>query len=202
MAAPRRRTAQRWWRVPVLGRAPRRRAELVLAASAAVALGLGVGTGAGVDRMTHRDDVGQVVDGRTTALVPVTITLPTALGPWVPASSAAVRELRETWTGPVELDGVWGQLTPGSVMVTVLTAEAGTHGGVDQFGRSVPQDEPAPWADGRDHASGARVLEGVRELVLVTQTSTGDLVIVSVSGPQDAFESGELVEAFRTLRVE
>lgn len=186
----------------MLGRAPRRRAELALALSAVVALGLGVGAGAGVDRISHHDEVEQVLVGRATELGPVTVTLPTALGPWVPASSAAASELRTTWTGPVALDGVWGQLTPGSVMVTVLTAAAGSHGGVAQFERSVPQDEPAVWAGDREHAAGARVVDGVRELVLVTQTTAGDLVILSVSGPEDAFTSGELAEAFRTLRVE
>lgn len=201
MAAPRRWTVQRWWRAPVLARAPRRRAELALALSAAVALALGTGAGVAVDAMTG-SDAGPTVTGTVAELGPVTMTVPADLGPWVAVSDDAARDLRASWTGPVELDGVWGRLAPGSVMVTVLTAAAGAHGGVEQFERSVPQDGPAEWSGSQAHASGSRVVDGVRELVLVTQTDEGDLVILSVSGPQSAFASGELAEAFRTARVE
>lgn len=201
MAAPRRRTVQRWWRAPVLGRVPRRRVQLVLALSAVAALATGVGAGVAVDMIVGESAAEPAVAGTPTELGPVTITLPSELGPWVPASDSAAAELRETWTGPVELDGVWGELTPSSVMVTVLTAAAGTHGGVDQFGESVPQD-PVTWSGDTAHAAGSRVADGVRELVLVTETGAGDLVILSVSGPEESFASGELTEAFRTATVE
>lgn len=201
MAAPRRRTAQRWWHAPVLGRVPRRRAELALAVSAAVALALGTGAGAAVEALADAPAT-IAVPGSAVELGPVRITLPEELGPWATTSPDAVRELRAGWTGPVEIDGVWGRLAPGSVVVTVLTAGPGAHGGLEQFRASVPQDDPVEWAGRRDHASGARVSGEDRELVLVTETEAGDLVILSVSGPADAFESGQLTEAFRTATVQ
>ena len=201
MAAPRRRTAHRWWRTPVLRRVPRRGAEVVLALAAATALALGTGAGVAVDALTVDRPDDPVLAGVATELGPVTITLPEAQGPWVAVSDDAVAALRESWTGPVDLVGVWGRLAPESLVVTVLTAEAGSHGGVDQFASSVPDGPAAEWADDREHASGSRVVDGVRELVLVTETSDGALVVLSVSGPQAAFGSGELAEAFRTADV-
>lgn len=185
----------------MLRRAPRRRAEVVLALAAVVALALGTGAGAAVEALADDPPAGPGVTGVATELGPVTITLPESLGPWVAASDDAVAGLRASWTGPVELDGVWGRLASGSLVVTVLTAEAGSHGGVDQFADSVPDGPAADWADDREHASGSRVVDGVRELVLVTETGEGALVILSVSGPQAAFGSGELAEAFRTADV-
>lgn len=186
----------------MLRRVPRRRAELLLALTAVLAVALGTGAGAAVEALAGDDPVaGPPVTGTPTSLGPVTITLPDGLGPWVAASDDAAGELRASWTGPVELDGVWGRLAPGSVVVTVLTAEAGTHGGVDQFAASVPDGGAAAWAGGREHASGSRVVDGVRELVLVTVAGDGALVVLSVSGPQAAFASGELTEAFRTADV-
>lgn len=186
----------------MLGSFPRRRADVLLGLCAVVALVLGVGAGAAVDTLAGEAPERVVVTGTATAVGPVTMTLPAALGPWVPASTEAAQEVRASWQGPVELDGVWGVLAPGSVVVTVLTAAAGTHGGVAQVEGSVPDDEPAPWAGGREHASGTRVTGDVHELVLVTETGTGELVILSVAGPEEAFASGELAEAFRTARVE
>ena len=44
---------------------------------------------------------------------------------------------------------------------------------------------------------------GIRELMLVALDVEEDLLlIVGVSGPERAFASGTLVEAFRTLEVE
>ncbi|KGM15100.1 hypothetical protein N867_12050 [Actinotalea fermentans ATCC 43279 = JCM 9966 = DSM 3133] len=165
-----------------------------------MALALGTGAGAAVEALAA-EPAGVAVPGSPVELGPVTITLPEELGPWSTTSPDAVRELRAGWTGPVELDGVWGRLAPGSVVVTVLTAEAGAHGGVEQFRASVPQDDAVDWTGGREHASGARVSGDDRELVLVTETEAGDLVVLSVSGPEDAFESGQLTQAFRTATV-
>lgn len=202
MAPPRRRSTRAWWRTPVLRSAPRRRVELALAATTAVALGLGTGAGAAVEALTTDAGTSDAppVAGTATELGPVTITLPDELGPWTPASDAAAAELRAAWTGAVELDGVWGVLAPGSVVVTVLTAEAGSHGGVAQFEDSVPAGE-AVWSGDREHASGSRTVDDLRELVLVVEAEGGDLVVLSVSGPRSAFASGSLAEAFRTARI-
>lgn len=186
----------------MLGSFPRRRADVLLGLCAVVALVLGVGAGAAVDTLAGEAPERVVVTGTATAVGPVTMTLPAALGPWVPASTEAAQEVRASWQGPVELDGVWGVLAPGSVVVTVLTAAAGTHGGVAQVEGSVPDDEPAPWAGRVPHASGAAEADGQREMVLVVETDDGDLVVLSVCGPVEAFDSGSLAEAFRTARVE
>lgn len=202
MAAPRRRAARAWWRAPVLRSAPRRRAEAILGVTAAAALVLGTGAGAAVEALT--DDAATAADGEVaqlTELGPVTIALPDDVGPWAPAPAAAAAELRESWDGPVEIDGVWGALAPGSLVVTVLTAEAGSHGGVAQFEGSVPGEDDALWAGDGEHAAGSRTADDLRELVLVVESGDGDLVVLSVSGPPDAFASGSLAEAFRTAQV-
>lgn len=187
----------------MLRRAPRRRAELLLGLTAAAALVLGTGAGAAVQALTADAAQGgtTATGSRPTELGPVTIALPDDLGPWTPTSAAAAAELRESWSGAVEIDGVWGSLAPGSVVVTVLTAQAGSHGGVAQFEGSVPDADEALWAGDREHASGGRTVEDLRELVLVVESGDGDLVVLSVSGPLDAFASGSLEDAFRTAQV-
>lgn len=201
MAPSRRRSTRAWWRTPLLRAAPRRRAELVLALTTAVALGLGTGAAAAVAALTDADDsAGVEADGTVTELGPVEISLPDDVGPWTPASDEAAAALRAAWAGPVDLDGVWGVLAPGSVVVTVLTAEAGSHGGVAQFEGSVPAGE-ALWSGDREHASGSRTVDDLRELVLVVEADDGDLVVLSVSGPASAFDSGTLTEAFRTAEI-
>lgn len=200
MAAPRRRVARVWWRAPVLRRASRRRAELLLLAAALAALVVGSGAGLAV-RAVGSADGG--APAHLTTLGPVSLDLPAALGPWSTVTDAEAQDLLDrTALGRVEINGIWGALAPGSLVVTVLTAQAGTHGGVDQFRESVPTQDPAEWSGGREHASGAQVRAGVREMVLVTEAGDGDLVILSVSGPPDAFASGALTEVFRSARVE
>ena len=49
---------------------------------------------------------------------------------------------------------------------------------------------------------GERVVDGVRELMLAVESDAGDLVILSVSAPQDSFDSGTLLDAFRTARLD
>lgn len=182
----------------MLRRASRRRAELALVVVALVALVLGSGAGAAVRAVTA-DDAPPVV-GERVELGPVALVLPAALGPWDVVSEAEAADLRPG-TGALVVDGVWGALAPGSVVVTVLRVAEGDHGGLGQVEGSVPRDEPAVWAGGREHAAGATQADGERELVLVVETGDGDLVILSVCGPVAAFGSGELAEAFRTARV-
>ena len=79
-----------------------------------------------------------------------------------------------------------------------MTAEAGTHGGLTAVGASIPSVPGVDWDGAQRHVAGAVVGDGVRELLLVLEAPGGDLVIVSVSGPPEAFDSGTLQEAFRT----
>jgi len=164
--------------------------------TALVAIVLGSGTAAAVRgaRVAEEPEV------ETTSLGPVAIHLPDDAGPWRLASEEAARAIREAHAGPVEIDGVWGALGDDGVVVTVLEAAPGTHGGIEQFRPSVPEGE-AEWSGHRAHAAGAAVVDGVRELVLVVEAPDGALVVLSVCGPEDAFASGSLAEAFRTARV-
>lgn len=192
MAAPRRRGARPWWRAPVLQRATRRGADVVLALSAAVALACGTGAAATVDALTTPQAPSVAVPTRAAELGPVTIDLPADVGPWTRASDTALAALRQG-----EVDDAWGMVAPGSVVVTVLVT--GDHGGVAEV--DLPGEDPALWAGERAHTAGLRVTGEVRELVLVAESGDGALVVLSVSGPPEAFASGSLAEAFRTARV-
>lgn len=199
MAAPRRRVARAWWRAPVLRRASRRRAEVLLLVAALGAVALGSGAGLAV-RTLGADDPSP---GLQTVLGPVSLPLPAELGPWTTVTDAQAAELLDGATlGPVDITGVWGALAPGDLVVTVLGVAAGSHGGVDQFRASVPSAEQVEWSGRAVHAAGAQVTAGTRELVLVAEASDGDLVILSVSGPVRAFSSGALDAAFRAARVD
>lgn len=199
MAAPRSRHGEkrRWWRAPVLARLPRRAASLALACIAALALVLGSAAGAGVRSVT---DTTEPVE--RTAVGPLLIHLPDDLGPWleVPASSFEAVRGSDNLGGAV-IDGAWGVMAPGPVVVSVLSATAGTHGGVASVRASIPEGD-LEWDGDREYAAGELVADGVRELMLAVESDEGALVIVSVSGPEDAFASGALLEAFRTARLD
>lgn len=162
-----------------------------------VGLALGSGAGAAVHALTA-EEAPPALHGRLTELGPVSIVLPADHAPW---ETVAEGGAAATAASPdTEVEGVWGALAPGSVVVTVLRL-AGP-GGADLAVASVPDDEPAPWAGRVPHASGAAEADGQREMVLVVETDDGDLVVLSVCGPVEAFDSGSLAEAFRTARVE
>jgi len=95
----------------------------------------------------------------------------------------------------------WGDVAPGPVVVTVFTAAAGSHGGLDSVAATIPRDEDVTWSGRAARAVGVEVTDGVRDLMLAVETSDGDLVILSVSAPVAAFDSGTLQESFRTARV-
>lgn len=213
MAASPRRVVRAWWRAPAFRRASRRRADVLLVLTTVAALLLGSGAGALVRAAGVPGGPGGTTvagsDGTAVDLGPVTLDLPGSLGPWstrVPTAGSAgpggsVAEASVDVPG-VEVDGVWGALAPGGLVVTVLTVRAGTHGGVEQYGASVPTDAEARWSGGREHASGSGTRDGVREDVLVVEASDGALVVLSVAGPTEAFASGELAAAFAAARVD
>lgn len=187
---------RRWWRTPVLCRLSRRTANLALAAAAGLAMVAGSAAGAAVQSVT---DSPQVAHAR---LGPVRIHLPDDVGPWSTVPESSFDRVRGSDdVGGAVIDGAWGAMAPGAVVVTVLTADDGTHGGVASVRDSIPESDEVTWASGRDHAAGEVVDGGVRELMLAVECE-GDLVILSVSGPEDAFDSGSLLEAFRTALVD
>jgi hypothetical protein len=151
--------------------------------------------------------VASLVDARPelemTALGPMSIHLPEDVGPWekVPTSVFGALSGSAALGGAV-IDGAWGMRAPGAVVITVFTAAGGTHAGVESVRASVPDDEDADWAGDAEHIAGGTVSDGVRELMLVVEASDGDLVIMSLSAPVSAFESGTLEDAFRTSQVE
>lgn len=181
----------------MLRRAHRRRVEALLALVAVISLGLGAGAVAAV--RTIATPAAEPVE--LTDLGPVRIHLPDDAGPWVLASTEETEAIRDAGRGPLEIDAVWGALGSRGVAVTVLSAAAGTHPGVEALRASVPSQEAAEWAGDRAHAAGAEVIDHVRELVLVVEAEDGDLVILSVCGPTTAFRSGSLVEAFRMAQL-
>lgn len=190
--------AQRWWRAPMLGGLPRRRALLAMAVAGVLALLLGSAAGAGLRAATHH-----APRVERTAVGPLHIHLPEDLGPWTSVSASSFDSIRGSDAlGGAVIDGAWGEMAPGAVLVTVLTAASGTHGGVDAVRDSIPSADGIAWDGNRDHATGQQVSGGVRELMLAVEADDGDLVIVSVSAPEEAFESGTLLEAFRTARVD
>ena len=171
----------------------------MLLAATAFAFAVGSGVGSTVRAVTADPPA----RAELTELGPVRIHLPAEAGPWtmVPAESFdAVRE--GDGIGGATIDGAWGAVAPGAVVVTVLAADAGTHGGVASVRESVPESDDVTWSGSEDHVAGEQVADGVRELILAAVSDSGDLVILSVSAPEDAFGSGALYEAFRTARVE
>lgn len=130
---------------------------------------------------------------------PMLIHLPADLGPWTTAPSDSFDAVRGS--DSLVIDGAWGAMAPGPVVVTVLTAKEGTHGGVAAIAESMPDAGDVEWDGRQDHAVGTDVADGVRELMLAVESDDGDLVILSVSGPVSAFDSGTLEEAFRTSRL-
>jgi|GEM_PF-2716563 len=198
MAAPRSRhgTKRRWWRAPVLRRLTRRGASLALTGIAVLAMVLGSAAGAGVRSVTVPTD-----ELPRTEVGPLLIHLPEDAGPWTEVPTSRFESVRGSDSlGGAVIDGAWGVTAPGPVVVTVLTAAAGTHGGVASVRASIPPGDVG-WDGSRDHAAGEVVADGVRELMLAVESDDGDLVILSVSAPEDAFASGSLLEAFRTARL-
>ena len=184
---------RRWWWASVLGRSTRRQARLTLVAVAALSFALGSGAAALVGTRDKQPLV------EMTALGPILIHLPDDLGPWsaVPGSNFDPVRGSDALRGAV-IDGAWGVVAPTAVVVTVMTTKAGTHGGLTAVGASIPSVPGVQWDGAQRHVAGVVVGDGVRELLLVLEVPGGELVIVSVSGPLEAFDSGTLQEAFRT----
>lgn len=191
------RVLRRWWR-----RRSRLQARAGMAAVATVALLCGVGFGALV-LPGGRPGPAPTAAPEGTPLGPVTVVLPEDLGPWVAVPAARMEEVREAASGGgLVLDGAWGAVAPGDVVVTVMTAPAGAHAGVASVtgpfsaGRLDP-----PWPGPAPHRAGVHVADGVREGVLALEAPDGHLVILSVSGPSDALDAAVAGATLRTVRV-
>lgn len=184
--------ATRWHRLT------RGQARVVLAGAAVVAMAAGFGSAA---LAVGTGDTEEPVAGGS-RLGPVRIDLPDELGPWSAAPTGGLESLRGSQAlSGTPVDGAWGRVAPDALVVTVLTADAGQHGGLTGVTGPFDRDSQIDWDGRRPHLAGAATTGGIRELVLVTQTDEGDLVLLSVSGPVEAFASGALEEAFRTARV-
>jgi hypothetical protein len=190
---------RRWWRAPAMPRLRRRTATLVLLAVGCAAFGIGSEVGSAVRAL--RADRSVAVD--LTELGPVRVHLPEDVGPWTMVPQESFDDVGQgDGIGGATIDGAWGAVAPGAVVVTVLSAEAGRHGGIASVRDSVPTSEEITWSGNEDHVAGMQVADGVRELILAAVSDSGDLVILSVSAPQDAFASGTLDEAFRTAQLD
>ncbi|WP_250448437.1 hypothetical protein [Actinotalea sp. C106] len=189
-----------WWR----GRT-RSQARVVLGALALVALTAGVGAAGLISREPDgalRAGIGEPHPG-STEVGPVSLVLPEALGPWAHVPDDRMDALRSTGAGQgMALDGAWGRVAPGGLLLTVLSVEAGSHRGVD--GLAGPYEAgtvEVAWRGSASHRTGSRAADGVREIALAVEHPDGYLLLLSVSGPQGAFMSGELQEALSTVRV-
>lgn len=175
----------------------RRQANLALVLVGVLSLALGGGAAAVVQSIAFAPD-----EVQRTALGPVQIHLPDDVGPWSTVPGSSFDDLRAGGApGGMMIDSAWGAVAPGLVVVTVFTAAAGSHGGLDSVAATIPRDEDVTWSGRAAHAIGVEVTDGVRDLMLAVETSDGDLVILSVSAPVAAFDSGTLQESFRTARV-
>lgn len=200
----RRRAAGRWWRRRSLAQA-----RLGLALVAVLGLLCGVGFGA---VLLPGGPVGGAAGGPpgeewdesdATPFGPVGLVLPEGLGPWVPVPAARMDEVRvAASTGSLVLDGAWGAVAPDDVLLTVMTAPAGAHGGVASVtgpfdaGRLDP-----PWPGDVPHRAGTHVVDGVREGVLALEAPDAHLVILSLSGPTDVLDAATVTRTLRTVRL-
>ncbi|WP_232229720.1 hypothetical protein, partial [Cellulomonas bogoriensis] len=184
-----------------------RQAEGVLLLMATVAFVAGMALTAAVmddsPQDTGRAGAGAPLPG-STALGPVSLVLPADLGPWAPVPEERLVALREGVAGDgPDLDGVWGWVAPDGVLVTVLTAAAGAHSGVDHVEGPFAPDQriDVPWRGGARHVAGSEVVDGVRVVVLAAELQDGTLAVISVSGPDAALEPGRLREVLGTVRL-
>ncbi len=190
-------TAAAWIRKPVKPRMSRRRAHLVAGVLGVITLTMGAGSAAAWIRTTP-----PVPPPERTVLGPVSIHLPDDVGPWSAAPDERLDRLRASSAlVVVEVDGAWGVVAPGAVVVTVMTAGLPVTGGGEELLPELPNDGWASWTSGRGrHVVGSGVTNGTRSLTLAL---VGDeMVILDVSGPVAAFDSGSLRAAFEGAVVE
>lgn len=195
-----------WW-----GRLTLRAARLVLAGLAVVSLGAGMATtawlvGPGVSGGQPPEAAGSAgpeVPGRPGAVTlgPLSILLPAGHGPWTAVSDEVFEPVRSgSASAGFAVEGAWGVLGPGGLVITVMTVAPGDHQGV--VGLRGPFEGAAavdvPWPGPGDHVAGWQETDGVRELLLAAELRDGRLVVLSLSGPVVAFADGELADAFAT----
>lgn len=192
----------RWWRAR-----SRPQARVTMAVVAAVSLACGAGAGAVLTSgLGGADDVPTAGVGPAlpdaTLMGPLAVVLPEALGPWNEVTEPRLGAVRDAAADQgVVLDGVWGRIAPEEVVVTVLAAPSGTHGGV----RSVSGPFEGEAVDlvwrGGEHRAGVSTDDGVVEAVLVVEAPDGHLVVLSVSGPVGALSRDEALDVLRTVRL-
>lgn len=162
------------------------------------------GMGAGALVVPSGADDGAPEAGVTaTRFGPVSVELPEALAPWVPVPAARMDEVREAAEGgTLTLDGAWGAVAPDDVLVTVMTAPVGSHGGVASVTGpfDVGRLEP-PWRGDEPHRAGIHVADGVREGVLALEAPDGHLVVLSFSGPVEVLDETTVASALRSVRL-
>src|SRR5665648_383007 len=125
-----------WWRAPALRRMTRRQANLALVLVGVLSLALGGGASAVVQSIAFAPD-----EVQRTALGPVQIHLPDDVGPWSTVPGSSFDDLRAGGApGGMMIDSAWGAVAPGLVVVTVFTAAAGSHGGLDSVAATIPRD--------------------------------------------------------------
>ena len=138
----------------------------------------------------------------STALGPVRIVLPEEVGPWSEVPTDRFEVLRHSAAlGNAVIDEAWGAVTADAVVVSVLTAAAGTHDGLDAVSGPFDEAHSLGWDGAQPYRAGWQESDGVRELVLVVERGDGALVMLSVSGPVAAFASGALAAAFFGARL-
>ncbi|MCL3863199.1 hypothetical protein [Actinotalea sp. K2] len=179
----------------------RARAHALMGGAAVLALAAGMGTAAGVASAVDRSEDSPPASVGT-ILGPFDLTLPAGLEPWEMAPSTTFDLLRETAaaSGTV-IDGAWGAVARGGVVVTVMTAAPGTHGGLASVVGPWESTDEVVWDGRADHVDGVSEVSGVREVMLAVELGDGTLAMLSVSGPVGSFASGELDELFRTARL-
>lgn len=159
-------------------------------------MALGAAAGAGI-----RGPAAPATEPTLTFLGPVAIHLPEDVGDWSIVDAEAFEPIRSSQAlGGARIEGAWGAVAPGGVVVTVLTAHLRLEGSGPDVLAALPNAGSATWTGREDHVASSQMVNGVRELVLVVLR--GDLLtILGVSGPDSTFSSGALEEAFRTAEV-
>lgn len=136
----------------------------------------------------------------TTAVGPVTLVLPAGLEPWDAVPEERMAEFRAG--ADAGLDGAWGVTGRGGVLLTVMTAPEGAHGGAAPLATPAGATaEELRWPGREPHVVAGWLAEDVREGVLVVELPDGHLLLLSLSGPADVLPADVVQEVLRTVTV-
>src|SRR5699024_10324371 len=105
--------------------------------------------------------------------------------------------------GGLEVEEAWGAVAAGNLVVAVMTAAPGDHGGVDALAGPFEGDRAieVPWNGPAPHVAGWQEGDGVHARLLAAELPDGRLAVLSLSGPSAAFEDGELEASLSTVRL-